>query len=100
MLNISIGEIQRNTAILSNLTEPLAVFDRRKNKQVATIYPVQGKADTPNIVEELAGSLRKYTTIYLNDEELDEAIRKSSEAAAVERYQRYLQQCEEDDKKA
>ncbi|SMN11515.1 hypothetical protein SPBRAN_1796 [uncultured Candidatus Thioglobus sp.] len=99
MLNISIGEIQRNTAILSNLTEPLAVFDRRKNKQVAIIYPVQSQAKTPSIVEELAGKYKHFIKINLNDEELDEAIRKSSEEAAVERYQRYLQQCEEDDKK-
>lgn len=82
---------------MSNLTEPLAVFDRRKNKQVATIYPVESKS--ANIVEFLAGSLSGETTVSLNDEELDSAIRESTEASILEKHQRFLQQCKDDESK-
>ena len=55
MLTIGIGEIQKNTAIFSNLTEAIQIVDKRKNKNLAVVYPI-----LPNsIIDGLAGKYKK-----------------------------------------
>ncbi len=41
MQSIGIGEIQKNTSILTNLTEALEIVDKRKKEKVATVYPAK-----------------------------------------------------------
>jgi hypothetical protein len=41
MRAVSIGEIQKNISILTNLTEPLNVIDGRKKEHIAIITPVR-----------------------------------------------------------
>jgi hypothetical protein len=41
MRAVSIGEIQKNISILTNLTESLDVIDGRKKEHIATITPVR-----------------------------------------------------------
>ena len=51
MLSIGIGEIQKNSAIFSNLTEALQIIDKRKKQVLAMVYPV----NNVSIVDKLAG---------------------------------------------
>ena len=51
MQTVSIGEIQKNISILTKITEAITIVDKRKNKNVAVIYPFKG----PSIVDTLAG---------------------------------------------
>ncbi len=51
MLSIEIGDIQKNTAIFSNLTESLETIDKPRKRTVAIVYPVQ----KTNITVRLAG---------------------------------------------
>lgn len=34
-----LGEIQKNIALLTNLTEPLQIVDKRRKQIIATVYP-------------------------------------------------------------
>ena len=54
MYSISIGEIQKNISLLTQLTEVFAIIDRRKNRQVAIVYPIK----THSIVSSMAGKYR------------------------------------------
>ena len=38
MYSISIGELQKNISLLTQLTEAFTIVDKRKNKSVATVY--------------------------------------------------------------
>lgn len=40
MMSISIGEFQKNTSILTKITEALEIVDMRKKQTVAVVYPV------------------------------------------------------------
>jgi len=52
---ISVGEIQKNTKILSNLNHGIMVMDKRAKKQIAFIYPVKKNS----IIKELSGVYAK-----------------------------------------
>ncbi|HIP94046.1 MAG TPA: hypothetical protein EYH38_00635 [Leucothrix sp.] len=54
MERIGIGDIQKNTAILSNLTESLEIIDKRRKRTVAIVYPVT----KTNICKRLAGKYK------------------------------------------
>jgi len=54
MQSISIGEIQKNISLLTQLSEVFAIVDRRKNKRVAIVYPT--KQDST--IKALAGKYR------------------------------------------
>ena len=82
MQSIGIGELQKNMGILTHLTEALTIVDKRKNKSVAIIYPVEN--NKPNIVEELAGSLSSFTTVKIDD--LEHAKEDAMMEAMKEKY--------------
>jgi len=52
MQTIGIGELQRNMGILTHLTEALTIVDKRKNREIAVIHPVNHKKH--NIIEEMS----------------------------------------------
>jgi len=79
MLSIGIGEIQKNTSILSKLTQAVAVIDKRKKEIVATIYPVK----QTNVVSKLAG---KYKNRVEPMEDLEEVKQKAMMIAMEEKY--------------
>ncbi len=58
MQTISIGELQKNVGILSHLTEPLSIIDKRKNEEVAVAYPSEKKR--VSVVDALAGKYSQY----------------------------------------
>ena len=51
MYSISIGEIQKNISLLTQLTDAFAIIDKRKNRRVAIVYPIQKHS----IVSSMAG---------------------------------------------
>ncbi len=54
MKSIGIGEIQKNTSVLTRLTRPIEVVDKRKRELVAIIYPVEKST----VVKRLAGKYK------------------------------------------
>ncbi len=54
MKSIGIGEIQKNTSVLTRLTTPIEVVDKRKRELVAIIYPVEKST----VVKRLAGKYK------------------------------------------
>ncbi|WP_456453157.1 hypothetical protein [Hydrogenimonas sp.] len=55
MQRIGVGEIQKNIALLTQLTEAVEVVDKRRKESVAVIYPIR----RPSVVQRLAGKYRK-----------------------------------------
>ena len=82
MQTIGIGELQKNMGILTHLTEALTIVDKRKNKEVAVVYPIDN--NKPDIVEELAGSLSQFTTVKIDN--LEQAKEDAMMEAMKEKY--------------
>ncbi len=71
MQSIGIGDIQKNTAIFTTLTETLEIVDKRRKRTVAIVYPVT----KTSIVSKLAGKYQKQVSALapLTTEELNKA---------------------------
>ncbi len=85
MQTIGIGELQKNMGILTHLTEPITIVDKRKGRDVAVVYPVSESRES--IVDKLAGSLRdkaKKRGIVIED--LDKAREEAMMEAMKEKY--------------
>lgn len=80
MLNIGIGEIQKNSAIFSNLTEALQIIDKRKKQVLAMVYPV----NNVSIVDKLAGKYQN--RIQKTDLSFDEIKASAMQSAMEEKY--------------
>ena len=86
MRTIGIGELQKNMGILTHLTEALTIVDKRKNKEVAVIYPIHD-ADEPDIVEQMSQRAQvkaKKRGIVIED--LDAAKEEAMMEAMKEKY--------------
>ncbi|HHD81078.1 MAG TPA: hypothetical protein ENK99_05770 [Campylobacterales bacterium] len=57
MRTIGIGELQKNMGILTHLTEALTIVDKRKNKEIAVVYPVN--YEKHNVIEEMSRKFQK-----------------------------------------
>jgi len=68
--------------ILTHLTEALTIVDKRKNKEIAVVYPVENHKT--NIVEELSGSLGQFATVKIDD--LEKAKEDATMEAMREKY--------------
>lgn len=65
MMQIGIGEIQKNIAVLTSLTEALQIIDKRKKECVAIVYP----AKEASIVAKLSGKYKgRITTDRLEED--------------------------------
>jgi len=80
MYSISIGEIQKNISLLTQLTEVFAIIDRRKNRQVAIVYPTK----THSIVSSMAGKYRHRVNNRVDDLEI--AKQKAMSEVLGEKY--------------
>lgn len=58
MQNISIGEIQKNISLLTQLTDVFAIIDKRKKQRVAIVYPIQKHS----VIGSMAGKYRERVT--------------------------------------
>jgi len=85
METIGIGDIQKNTAIFSNLTESLEIVDKRRKRTVAIVYPV----NKTNITSRLAGKYKnQINTPALDSKQLDKAKEQAMLEAMEEKYGR------------
>lgn len=86
MQTIGIGELQKNMGMLTHLTEALTIVDKRKNKEIAVIYPVDNSHET-NTIEKMSKRLQERAIkrgIVIED--LDKAKEKSIMKAMEEKY--------------
>ncbi|MCH9741350.1 MAG: hypothetical protein K0U38_11020 [Epsilonproteobacteria bacterium] len=58
MQSISIGELQKNISLLTQLTDVFAIVDKRKKQRVAIVYPVQKHS----VIASMAGKYRDRVT--------------------------------------
>ena len=54
MLSVGIGEIQKNSAMFSNLSETFQIVDKRKKQVLAMVYPI----NNTSIINSLAGKYK------------------------------------------
>jgi len=54
MNSLSIGDIQKNISLLTKQQEVFAIIDKRKNKRVAIVYPIQKNS----IISTMAGKYK------------------------------------------
>jgi len=47
MQSISIDEIQKNITLLTQLTEVFTIIDKRKNREIAIVYPIKKHSIVP-----------------------------------------------------
>jgi len=81
---ISIGELQKNVGILTRLTEALTIVDKRRNRKVAVVYPVEEKVPQEDVVSQLAG---KYNHLAKHDGKSFREIREEAmDRAMREKY--------------
>lgn len=79
MLQISIGEIQKNISLLTQLTEVLTIVDKRKNQSVAIVYPIKKHSMVPS----MAG---KYRDRVQHLDDLEMAKEEAMKQALGEKY--------------
>ena len=58
MQSISIGELQKNISLLTQLTDVFTIIDKRKNKRVAIVYPIKKHS----VIGSMAGKYRDRVT--------------------------------------
>jgi len=58
MHSISIGDIQKNISLLTQLTDAFAIIDKRKNQRVAIVYPIKKYS----IIASMAGKYKNRVT--------------------------------------
>jgi len=86
MQTIGIGELQRNMGILTRLTEPLTIVDKRKNKTVAIVTPPVGSHEN-NIIERMSRQLQeKSRRRGIVIEDLEKAKEEAMAMAMREKY--------------
>jgi hypothetical protein len=77
--SLSIGDIQKNTSLLTKQQEPFAIVDKRKNIRVAVVYPIRNNS----IIKTMAG---KYKTRVKAVKNLEEAKEQAMLQAMREKY--------------
>ena len=79
MYSVSIGEIQKNITLITKLTEAITIVDKRKNKEVAIVYPIKKHS----IIASLAG---KYKDKVKKVDDLEMAKEEAMKQAMGEKY--------------
>lgn len=79
MISVGIGEIQKNISIITNISEVIEVFDKRKKEKVAIIYPV-------NKNETIASLAGKYASRVSKNENLQDVKNEAMKIAMEEKY--------------
>ena len=75
MISVGIGEIQKNSAMFSNLSETLQIVDKRKKQVLAMVYPV----NNTSFISRLAGKYKdKVKQTSLSLEEIKESAMQSA----------------------
>lgn len=79
MYTISIGEIQKNISLLTKLTEVFTIVDKRRNQEVAIVYPIKKHS----IIGSMAG---KYKDRVAKCDDLTKAKEMAMMAEMGEKY--------------
>lgn len=58
MNSISIGELQKNISLLTQLTDVFTIVDKRKKQSVAIVYPIQKHS----VIGSMAGKYKDRVT--------------------------------------
>ena len=66
MQTIGISEIQKNISLLTKLKEAITIVDKRKNREVAIIYPLSGNREG-SVVESMANKYSNKSTVQIED---------------------------------
>lgn len=69
MYSISIGEIQKNITLITKLTEAITIVDKRKNKDVAVVYPVKKHSIIPSLAGKYKDQVEKVDDLEMAKEE-------------------------------
>jgi len=77
--SISIGEIQKNISLLTQLSDVFMIVDKRKNRNVAIVYPIK----TNSIIASMAG---KYKDRVAKIEDLEKAKDEAMHEVLGEKY--------------
>ena len=72
MQNISIGEIQKNISLLTQLTDVFVIIDKRKKQRVAIVYPIQKHS----VIGSMAGKYRDRVTKFDGKLSFDKDLNK------------------------
>jgi len=83
MQTIGISEIQKNISLLTKLKEAITIVDKRKNREVAIIYPLSGIRES-SVVESLANKYSNKSTVQIED--LEKAKEEAMMMAMREKY--------------
>jgi hypothetical protein len=84
MQTIGIGELQRNMGILTHLREALTIVDKRKNREIAVIYPVEKNSES--VLGTLAGKYSKYAQDKKSDTSFKEIRDEAMMQAMKDKY--------------
>ncbi len=76
---VSIGEIQKNITLITKLTEAVTIVDKRKNQDVAIVYPLKKNS----VIASLAG---KYKDRVSRVDDLETAKEEAMKRAMAEKY--------------
>jgi len=83
MQTIGISEIQKNISLLTKLKEAITIVDKRKNREVAIIYPLSGNGEG-SVVESMANKYSNKSTV--QKEDLEKAKEEAMMMAMREKY--------------
>jgi hypothetical protein len=83
MQTIGISEIQKNISLLTKLKEAITIVDKRKNREVAIIYPLSGIREG-SVVESMANKYSNKSTVQIED--LEKAKEEAMMMAMREKY--------------
>ena len=77
MYSISIGEIQKNITLITKLTEAITIVDKRKNKDVAIVYPVKKHSIIASLAGKYKDQIEKVNDLEMAKEEaMQQALRE------------------------
>ena len=81
-MQAGLAEIQKNIALLTNLSEPLQIVDKRRKQIIATVYPRLIRQQA----KKLAGKYQTRIPAHLQNIEFSSAREQALLAAMQEKY--------------
>jgi len=61
MQTVSIGDLQKNISLLTKIDDSLTIVDKRKNRAVAIVYPIEQNSVAKNLAGKYKNRVNKTT---------------------------------------
>ena len=61
MQKVSIGDLQKNISLLTKIDDSLTIVDKRKNRAVAIVYPIEQNSVAKNLAGKYKNRVNKTT---------------------------------------